>query len=129
MNAIAELFYREKREEPMNSLRTILVPTDFSDCSRFAFRLAGKLARSQGAQLIVLHVHDSGILHIAEETGCDLIVIGTHGRSGWMRLLVGSVAEQILRQARCAVMAIRLPRPHDAIPIPAPGDAVVEQTG
>jgi universal stress protein A len=40
----------------MSDLRTILHPTDFSDCSRYAFRLARSLAREQGARLVVMHV-------------------------------------------------------------------------
>ena len=38
------------------------------------------------------------ILRVAEEAGCDLIVMGTHGRSGLGRLLMGSVAEAVLRR-------------------------------
>jgi hypothetical protein len=41
----------------MDHVKTILYATDFSDCSRYAFRLAGSLAREQGARLIVLHVN------------------------------------------------------------------------
>jgi nucleotide-binding universal stress UspA family protein len=38
----------------------------------------------------------------------DLIVIGTHGRSGLSRVLLGSVAEMVVRHARCAVLTVRL---------------------
>lgn len=47
------------------------------------------------------------ILRAAEERGCDLIVMGTHGRTGLDRLLAGSVAEGVLRKARCPVLALR----------------------
>jgi nucleotide-binding universal stress UspA family protein len=49
------------------------------------------------------------ILRIAQESGCDLIVMGTHGRTGLRRLLVGSVAEQVLRKAGCPVLTVKAP--------------------
>jgi nucleotide-binding universal stress UspA family protein len=49
------------------------------------------------------------ILGTAREYGCDLIVMGTHGRSGVSRLLLGSVAEQILRKANCPVLTVKGP--------------------
>ena len=39
----------------------------------------------------------------------DLILISTHGRTGLKRLLMGSVAEEVLRRATCPVMTIRIP--------------------
>jgi nucleotide-binding universal stress UspA family protein len=51
------------------------------------------------------------ILQVAQETGCDLIVLGTHGRTGLGRLLMGSVAEQVLRRASCPVLTVRAPFP------------------
>jgi nucleotide-binding universal stress UspA family protein len=47
------------------------------------------------------------LLQMAGEIGCDLIVLGTHGRSGVRRLLTGSVAEGVLRKAQCPVLALR----------------------
>jgi nucleotide-binding universal stress UspA family protein len=47
------------------------------------------------------------ILRSSEELGCDLIVMGTHGRSGLGRLLAGSIAETVLRKASCPVLALR----------------------
>jgi nucleotide-binding universal stress UspA family protein len=49
------------------------------------------------------------ILRVARETGCDLIVMGTHGRTGLGRALLGSVAEQVLRLAPCPVLTVRMP--------------------
>jgi len=40
---------------------------------------------------------------------CDLIVMGTHGRTGLGRLLVGSVAEEVLRKAVCPVLVVKTP--------------------
>jgi nucleotide-binding universal stress UspA family protein len=49
----------------------------------------------------------SEILRVAEEEGCDLIVMGTKGRTGLARMLLGSVAETVLRQAPCPVLTVR----------------------
>ena len=49
------------------------------------------------------------ILRAAEETKCDVIVLGTHGRTGLSRLLLGSVAEQVVRRALCPVVTIKTP--------------------
>jgi len=43
----------------------------------------------------------------AEAWGADLIVIGTHGRRGFARLLVGSVAENLVRIANCSLLMVR----------------------
>jgi len=49
----------------------------------------------------------SVITETAEEIGADLIVMGTHGRTGFTRLIMGSVAEEVLRRAPCPVLTIR----------------------
>lgn len=49
------------------------------------------------------------IVRMAEETAADLIVMGTHGRSGFGRLLMGSVAEHVVRRAPCPVMTVKAP--------------------
>ncbi len=48
------------------------------------------------------------ILAHAEEWGSDLIVVGSHGRKGLQKFLLGSVAESILVQAPCAVEIVRI---------------------
>ena len=47
------------------------------------------------------------IVDAAIDYGADLIVMGTHGRSGFQHLLAGSVAEQVIRRARCPVLTVR----------------------
>jgi nucleotide-binding universal stress UspA family protein len=47
------------------------------------------------------------ILVVAKKLGCSLIVMGTHGRSGLGRLLMGSVAEAVVRGASCPVLAVK----------------------
>ena len=49
------------------------------------------------------------VLHVAEHLGCDLIVMGTQGRSGLGRFLLGSVAEEVLRKAPCPVLVVKNP--------------------
>ena len=49
------------------------------------------------------------ILDYARDKTIDMIVIGTHGRSGISRLVMGSVAEKIVRTAPCPVLTVRHP--------------------
>jgi len=49
------------------------------------------------------------IPRVAKEENVDLIVMGTHGRTGLLRLLMGSVAELVVRRAHCAVLTVRQP--------------------
>ncbi len=49
------------------------------------------------------------ILGVADEIGCSLIVLGTHGRTGLGRLLMGSVAEAVSRRAPCPVLTAKTP--------------------
>jgi nucleotide-binding universal stress UspA family protein len=144
----------------MSPIHVILHPTDFSDRSGHAFRLACALARDYGARLIVLHVAEpppfvygegvlppdsesllqvvhearaqlnrlstpdanvraerqletgepaSEILRVARDVPADLIVMGTHGRTGLARLLMGSVAEQVVRKSTCPVLTVTTP--------------------
>lgn len=48
------------------------------------------------------------ICRLAEEEGVDMIVLGTHGRTGLRRLLMGSVAEAIVRRASCPVFTFKV---------------------
>lgn len=139
--------------------KTILVPTDFSDSSGSALAYAVKLAKSLGAELVVLHTYElpmigfpdgtlvataeltsrvlegarvaldaavakhagagvslrtlvkqgeswRTIVDTAPEVGAGLIVMGTHGRSGLPRALLGSVAEKVVRMATCPVLTV-----------------------
>ena len=47
------------------------------------------------------------VVRLAGDEGCEMIVMGTHGRTGLTRLLMGSVAEQIVRRAPCPVLIYR----------------------
>ena len=50
----------------------------------------------------------------AAAAASDLIVMGTHGRSGLKHLLMGSVAERVVRQATCPVLTVKAPAPAPA---------------
>lgn len=139
----------------MLTIRGILHPTDFSEVSNNAFRLACCLARDYRAPVHVLHVstafeayeqerlferHSSQylardweklgemecagievhrrleegepaeqILRVAASLACDFIVMGSHGRTGLPRLVLGSVAEHVIRGAHCQVVIVRAP--------------------
>jgi len=49
------------------------------------------------------------IIHAAKNEGSDLIVMGTHGRTGLAHVLMGSVAERVVQKAHCPVLTIRHP--------------------
>ena len=49
------------------------------------------------------------IIHAAQGEGADLIVMGTHGRTGIAHVLMGSVAERVVQKAHCPVLTIRHP--------------------
>ena len=54
--------------------------------------------------------HDE-ILAAARESACDLIVMATHGRTGWKHALLGSIAERVVRLSQCPVLTVRGPGP------------------
>ena len=152
----------------MINLKSILLPTDFSDCAAEAALHAFALAEQFGSHLHLLHVvHDVetqmpdfgmglafpayvenlpkrvqeqeevAIQHLAEltpdgwskdrgvtiavkrgqpfveiiryarEHEVDLIVLGTHGRSALAHVLLGSVAERVVRKAPCPTLTVR----------------------
>ncbi|MFZ5875656.1 MAG: universal stress protein [Nitrospirota bacterium] len=154
-------------------VKTILVPTDFSEGSLAAMRYAAGLAELLDARLVFLHVveppaygveltgthpgiapnvtkkvaemlHDwvaqvaargarvewhielgsafAEILAAASRYGADLIVMGTHGRTGLSHALLGSVAARVVQHAPCPVLTFRAgaAAPAAAIAAPAP---------
>ncbi|HZN54164.1 MAG TPA: universal stress protein [Candidatus Polarisedimenticolaceae bacterium] len=76
-------------------------------------RLAGVAAKhAQGARArTVIARGDAAaeVARIAAEEAADLIVLATHGWTGWRHLVFGSVAEKILREAPCPVLSVRAP--------------------
>src|SRR5258706_5267660 len=126
----------------MNGIRRILCPVDFTGFSQRAALLAAAWARQFGAEVSALHVRTNGldpqaaawdgpgelavvegdpvnvILEQAEVLGSDLIVLGTHGRRGFDRWVLGSVTERVLHHAPCPVLTVngRAERPDPAGP-------------
>jgi len=83
--------------------------------------------RPVDSRIPVHHVFVEGdpaaeIVRYAADAGIDLVVMGTHGRTGLERLLMGSVAEKVMRDAHCSVLVVKLPK---GIPVPATGDVEV----
>jgi nucleotide-binding universal stress UspA family protein len=80
---------------------------------RAAKQIDNAVASEKAGGLKVTHAEVRGIaaapviLTYAEERGIDLIVMGTHGRRGLRHLLLGSVAEEVVRLAQCSVITAR----------------------
>jgi nucleotide-binding universal stress UspA family protein len=142
------------------AMKTILVPVDFSNCSREGLRYAIAFAKDFGAKIILLHATYVGYVYSSEGTALydipalqkaarktaerkmhefvrsmkfgpvkfetaftegspvidicsfakdhniDLIVTSTHGLTGFTHVLIGSVAEQVVRHAPCPVLVV-----------------------
>jgi universal stress protein A len=52
------------------------------------------------------------IADLAQESGADMIVIATHGRTGLAHMIIGSVAERVIHNATCPVLVVRTIPPH-----------------
>jgi nucleotide-binding universal stress UspA family protein len=86
-------------------------------------RLLADAAARAGPDILVSVAGTGGdpaeeILRYASRQPIDLIVVGTHGRTGVSRILLGSVAERVVRGARCPVLVVPAPRP-SGVPAPA----------
>ena len=145
----------------MRPIRTLLVATDFSDCSTAAVDAAGAWAKALGAEVHVLHAFElpvprvmaydvpvsdlyiqqgrevadrrlreeadriaatgvsvqthlaeapaaTSVVRVAAEVGADWIVVGTHGRTGLQHVLLGSVAERVVRLVPCSVLTVKV---------------------
>jgi nucleotide-binding universal stress UspA family protein len=80
--------------------------------ARAALEGVAARARRPGVEIDTVLRHGpswSEIDAVAQETKVDLIVMGTHGRRGLARALLGSVAEKVVRTAPCAVMTVHGP--------------------
>jgi nucleotide-binding universal stress UspA family protein len=77
-----------------------------------AARVTAAKERGVPARMVVkAGVPHAEIVKTAQDEAAEMIVVGTHGRSGLERLLLGSVAERVVRLAPCPVLTVR---PHEA---------------
>jgi len=72
---------------------------------------AVKLVEGEGVQLTTIHVTDShpaeGILQVAKDNDCDLIVMASHGRRGLGRLFLGSQTAEVVSHSDLPVLVVR----------------------
>jgi nucleotide-binding universal stress UspA family protein len=61
--------------------------------------------------MVVDGVAAEEIVRTSTDHNCDMIVMGTHGRTGLSRLIMGSVAEEVVRKAPCPVLTLKSPMP------------------
>jgi nucleotide-binding universal stress UspA family protein len=88
-------FYNGLEEPNRDELKRMLAEVMPSDASvQFEHRL-------------VVGSPASAILHLAAQEGVELIVMPTHGRTGIARVLMGSVAEEVVRKAKCPVLTVK----------------------
>ncbi len=97
---VGELFDEEPDADPneLSQLQAV-VPTGAIDHEhRLLYGEPGSVDVTQPAKVIV---------DFADKEKVDMIVLGTHGRSGFGHLLMGSVAESVVRDAHCPVITVR----------------------
>jgi nucleotide-binding universal stress UspA family protein len=101
---------------PLGSTEIMAVPEAYSEELKMEAERAmqSSLARIRAAGLTVdgVVVHGTPfqeIMEVARAQHVDLIIMGTHGRTGLPHLLLGSVAERVVRLAPCPVLVVRLP--------------------
>ena len=73
-------------------------------------KFADMLASLEVHEKVEIGEPASNILAEAEKSGYDLIVMSTHGRTGLAHLLMGSVTEQVIRNATCPVFSVHQPK-------------------
>jgi nucleotide-binding universal stress UspA family protein len=86
-----------------------LMTTEFEARLRAARRDVEALGISRVETRLLNGAAASEIVAFAEDEGIDLIVMGTHGRTGLKHMLMGSVAERVLRTAPCPVLTTKAP--------------------
>ena len=89
-----------------------LTQTMFDDLRGGALRAVEDLAAARpatrfGMLSVVPGDARDVILDVADRHGIEMIVLGTHGRRGFARLVLGSVAEHVVRRAMCPVVTVR----------------------
>lgn len=89
-------------------IATFVAEEAAAEANRFVSAMAPEIRDT-----IKLHVEEGEawktICDTAEHSAFDLIVMGTHGRTGLAHLALGSVAEKVVRHARCPILTVRMP--------------------
>lgn len=96
---------------PPDGMTTMMYPIEFPGELRRALqeRLDSCVAKASAKGGILADgAADSAILEATVSLPADLVVVGTHGRTGLRRLALGSIAESIVKEARCSVLVVRL---------------------
>lgn len=76
-------------------------------------RAAERVGERLTERVLIEGTPSEEIIDYAEEADCDLVVMGTHGRGGIDRLLLGSVAERVVRTSPVPVLTVRVGRKPD----------------
>lgn len=82
---------------------------DIDDANARLFSLKPVGVEVDADYVLASGVPATELLQLAEQHHADLIVVGSHGRTGLARLLMGSVAEQVVRGAQCPVLVVKQP--------------------
>ncbi len=104
-------------------------PAEFEE----ALRTQLEQVQPRDPRIPVTHLFVEGnaaheILEAARDETADVIVLGTHGRTGLGRVVLGSVAEHVMRKAPCPVLTIKAPLPKAQL-VEQPGEPVEITTG
>ena len=97
------------------ALTSTMIDTMVKDNQSALDQLAARKAHLADMAPTLLRTGDARdvINQTAKEIGADLIVVGTHGRRGVTRVLLGSVAETVVRTAPCPVLTVRMEKKED----------------
>jgi nucleotide-binding universal stress UspA family protein len=95
------------------SLEPQILPELLTEIPRAAGHALDQLAAGVGVKRTLLREGDAAaaILSAAREVEAKMIVMGTHGRRGLSHVLLGSVAEKVVRQSDVPVLTVRSPEP------------------
>ena len=93
-------------------------PTDLWERLR-AYQAGDPPVRVEHEVIVADRPSAAHILEVLDKLGCDLIVMGSHGRRGLLHRLFGCVTEEVVRQARCPVMVVKAPAPAEEPQAPA----------
>jgi universal stress protein A len=83
--------------------------TDTEELEARLFKVVPKCFDGQCEHYLLEGEPAREVVQFAEREHVDLIVLGTHGRTGLARVLMGSVAENVVRRAPCPVLVVKQP--------------------